>query len=117
MFAIYKKELQSYFHSFIGLLFIGVSLFFIGLYYLVYCLMYGYPYFSYVINSVIVLFMLTVPILTMRIMAEERRSKTDQLILTAPITVGQIVFGKFLALNFYIRRSSRCCFQRIILKE
>ncbi len=98
MFAIYKKELQSYFHSFIGLLFIGVSLFFIGLYYLVYCLMYGYPYFSYVINSVIVLFMLTVPILTMRIMAEERRSKTDQLILTAPITVGQIVFGKFLAL-------------------
>ncbi len=60
--------------------------------------MYGYPYFSYVINSVIVLFMLTVPVLTMRIMAEERRSKTDQLILTAPITVGQIVMGKFLAL-------------------
>ena len=98
MLAIYKKELRSYFHSFIGLLFIGVSLFFIGLYYLVYCLMYGYPYFSYVINSVIVLFMLTVPVLTMRIMAEERRSKTDQLILTAPITVGQIVMGKFLAL-------------------
>lgn len=98
MLAIYKKELRSYFHSFIGLLFIGVSLFFIGLYYLVYCLMYGYPYFSYVINSVIVLFMLTVPVLTMRIMAEERRSKTDQLILTAPVTVGQIVMGKFLAL-------------------
>ncbi len=98
MLAIYKKELQSYFHSFIGCLFIGVSLFFIGLYYFVYCLLYGYPYFSYVINSVIVLFMLTVPILTMRIMAEERRSKTDQLILTAPVTVSQIVLGKFLAL-------------------
>lgn len=98
MFAIYKKELRSYFHSFIGFLFIGVSLFFIGLYYFVYCLLYGYPYFSYVVNSVIILFMLTVPILTMRIMAEERRSKTDQLILTAPITVGKIVMGKFLAL-------------------
>ena len=98
MFAIYKKELKSYFHSFIGLLFIGVSLFFIGLYYFVYCLLYGYPYFSYVVNSVIMLFMLTVPILTMRIMAEERRSRTDQLILTAPVTVGQIVMGKFLAL-------------------
>lgn len=98
MSAIYKKELRSYFHSFIGLLFIGVSLFFIGLYYFVYCLLSGYPYFSYVINSVIVLFMLTVPILTMRIMAEERHSKTDQLILTAPVTVGQIVMGKFLAL-------------------
>lgn len=98
MLAIYKKELQSYFHSFIGMLFVGVSLFFIGLYYLVYCLMYGYPYFSYVISSVIVLFMLTVPVLTMKIMAEERRSKTDQLILTAPVTVGRIVIGKFLAL-------------------
>lgn len=98
MFAIYKKELKSYFHSFIGLLFIGVSLFFIGLYYFVYCLLYGYPYFSYVVNSVITLFMLTVPVLTMRIMAEERHSKTDQLILTAPVTVGQIIMGKFLAL-------------------
>ena len=98
MFAIYKKELSSYFHSFIGFLFIGVSLFFIGLYYFVYCLLYGYPYFSYVVNSVIIFFMLTVPILTMRILAEERRSKTDQLILTAPVTVGKIVMGKFLAL-------------------
>ena len=98
MLAIYKKELRSYFHSFIGCLFIGVSLFFIGLYYFVYCLLYGYPYFSYVINSVVVLFMLTVPVLTMRIMAEERRSKTDQLILTAPVRVSRIVLGKFLAL-------------------
>ena len=71
MFAIYKKELKSYFHSFIGFLFIGVSLFFIGLYYFVYCLLYGYPYFSYVVNSVTILFMLTVPILTMRIIAAE----------------------------------------------
>lgn len=78
MLAIYKKELQTYFHSFIGFLFIGVSLFFIGMYYFVYCLLYGLPYFSNVISSVVVLFMLTVPILTMRIMAEERRSKTDR---------------------------------------
>lgn len=98
MIAIYKKELKSYFHSFIGLLFIGVSLFFIGLYYFVYCLLSGYPYFSYVISSVVIFFMLTVPVLTMRIMAEERHSRTDQLILTAPVTVGQIVMGKFLAL-------------------
>ena len=98
MIAIYKKELRSYFYSFIGHLFIGISLFFIGLYYFVYCLLSGYPYFSYVIGSVIIIFMLTVPILTMRIMAEERHSRTDQLILTAPVTVGQIVMGKFLAL-------------------
>lgn len=98
MFAIYKRELKSYFHSFIGLLFIAVTLFFVGLYFTVYNLVYGYPYFSYAISSVIFAFLLSMPILCMRVMSEERKNKTDQLILTAPITVGQIIMGKFLAL-------------------
>ena len=98
MFAIYKKELRSYFNSFIGLLFIGVTLFFLGLYYTVYNLLYGYPYYSYVISSTSFLFMIAIPILTMRILSEERHNKTDQLILTAPVSVGGIVMGKFLAL-------------------
>lgn len=98
MLAIYKRELKSYFHSFIGLLFIAVTLFFVGLYFTVYNLVYGYPYFSYAISSVIFAFLLSMPILCMRVMSEERKNKTDQLILTAPITVGQIVVGKFLAL-------------------
>lgn len=98
MFAIYKKELRSYFNSFIGWLFVGVTLFFLGLYYTVYNLLSGYPYYSYVVSSAVILFMISVPILTMRILSEERRSKTDQLILTAPITVGSVVMGKFLAL-------------------
>ena len=97
MLAIYKRELKSYFHSFIGLLFIGVMLFFVGLYYTAYNLS-GYPYFSYAISGVIFVFLLAIPILSMRILAEERKNKTDQLILTAPVTVGQIVMGKFLAL-------------------
>ena len=98
MFAVYKRELKSYFHSFIGFLFIGVMLFFIGLYYAAYNLFSGYPYFSYAISAVIFVFLLAIPILSMRILSEERRNKTDQLILTAPVTVGQIVMGKFLAL-------------------
>lgn len=98
MLAIYKRELKSYFHSFIGLLFIGVMLFFVGLYYTVYNLYSGYPYFAYAISSVIFVFLLAIPILSMRILSEERRNKTDQLILTAPVTVGQIIMGKFLAL-------------------
>lgn len=98
MFAIYKRELKAYFRSFIGLLFIAVTLFFIGLYYTVYNLLNGYPYFAYTMSSVIFLFMLSVPILSMRILAEEKRSKSDQLILTAPVSVGGIVMGKFLAL-------------------
>ena len=98
MLAIYKRELKSYFHSFIGLLFIGVSLFFVGLYFTVYNVTYGSPYFSYAISSVIFVFLISVPVLTMRILAEERHNKTDQLILTAPVSVGKIVLGKYLAL-------------------
>lgn len=98
MFSIYKRELKSCLQSFIGFLFIAVTLFFMGLYYSVYCLLGGYPYFSSVVGSVVILFMISVPILTMRILAEERRSKTDQLILTAPVSVGGIVAGKFLAM-------------------
>lgn len=98
MFAIYKRELKAYFRSFIGFLFIAVTLFFLGLYFSVYNLINGYPYFSYVISGVAFIFLVSVPILTMRVLAEEKRSKTDQLILTAPVSVGGIVMGKFLAL-------------------
>lgn len=56
MIAIYKRELKSYFHSFIGLLFIGFTLFFIGIYFTVYNLMSGYPYFSYTLSGIIFIF-------------------------------------------------------------
>ena len=98
MFAIYKREVKSYFRSFIGLLFIAVTLFFVGLYFTAINLLQGYPYFSYAVSSVIILFLISVPVLTMRILAEEKRSRTDQLILTAPVSVGGVVLGKFLAL-------------------
>ncbi len=98
MVAIYKRELKSCFHSFIGFLFIAVTLFFIGLYFTVYNLMSGSPYFSYALSSILFLFMISIPVLTMRVLAEERKQKTDQLILTAPVSVGAVVLGKFLAL-------------------
>ncbi len=98
MKAIYKRELRAYLHSFIGLLFIGVSLFFVGLYFTNYHLLYGYPYYAYTISGVQFAFLITVPVLCMKILAEERHNKTDQLIITAPVSVGQIVVGKYLAL-------------------
>lgn len=98
MLAIYKRELKAYLSSFIGFLFMAVTLFFLGLYFSIYNLLNGYPYFAYTISSVAFIFMVSVPVLTMRIMAEERRNKTDQLILTAPVSVGGVVMGKFLAL-------------------
>lgn len=116
MLAIYKRELKSYFRSFIGFLFIAVTLFFLGLYFSVYNLLNGYPYFSYVMSGVAFLFLICVPILTMRILAEEKRSKTDQLILTAPVSVGGIVLGKFLALvTIFAIPTVIICFYPIIM--
>lgn len=98
MTAIYKRELAACFHSFIGSLFIGVTLFLLGIYFSVYDLFMGYPYIGYALSSVVFLFLISIPVLTMRILAEEKRQKTDQLILTAPVSVSGIVVGKFLAL-------------------
>lgn len=98
MLAIYKRELRSYFNSFIGFLFIAVTLFFVSLYFYIYNLFNGYPYVSYALSGVVFLFLITVPVLCMRVLAEERRNRTDQLILTAPVSVYGIVIGKFLAL-------------------
>ena len=98
MLAIYKRELKSYLTSMIGWVFMACILLFIGVYFFVYNMYYGYPYFSYALTGTLFIFMLVIPILTMRSLAEERRSKTDQLLLTSPVSVGQIVAGKFFAM-------------------
>ena len=98
MTAIYKRELRSYFHSFIGWLFLAVNIALLDLYFAIYNLFSGYPYTAYVCRSVVIIFIITIPILTMRSLSEEKKNRTDQLILTAPVKVSAIVLGKFLAL-------------------
>lgn len=98
MAAIYKRELRSYFRTFIGWLFLAVTFFLLGIYFTVYNLLSGYPTISYVLQSAVFLFIVTIPILTMRSLAEERKNRTDQLILTAPVSVVQVVLGKYFAL-------------------
>lgn len=98
MLAIYKRELRSFLHTVTGNLFIAATLMLTGIYFTAYNLLNGYPYISYALSSSTFLFMITVPILTMRILAEEKKNKTDQLILTAPVTVGKIVLAKYLAM-------------------
>ena len=98
MNAIYKREVKSYFHSFIGWLFLAAMLLMMGIYFTFYNILNGYPNISYVLQGVVFLFLFAFPILTMRSFAEERKLKTDQLILTAPISIGKIVLGKYLAL-------------------
>lgn len=116
MTAIYKREIKAYFHTFIGPLFIGATLFLLGIYFSVYNLFAGYSYIGYALSSIVFLFLITIPILTMRILAEERRQKTDQLILTAPVSVAGIVGGKFLALAtiFAIPMGITCIYPLIL---
>lgn len=98
MRAIYKRELRSYFTSMTGYLFIAVVVFFIGIYFMANNLYYGDPGFSTTLVNVMVVLLVAVPVLTMRSMAEERRSRTDQLLLTAPVSVSGVVMGKYLAM-------------------
>lgn len=98
MLAIFKREFKSYFQTVVGWLFLAVLLALYGLYYYVYNLRSGSPYISYSLSGIIFIMLITVPVLTMRSLAEDRHNKTDQLILTAPLSVGKIVFGKYLAM-------------------
>lgn len=82
----------------IGWVFGAFLLLMAGIYFTAYNLNYGYPLFRYTLSSITFLFLIVSPILAMRTLAEERKQKTDQLLLTAPVTVWQIVLGKYLAL-------------------
>lgn len=98
MTAVYRRELRSYFSSMIGYVFIAVVVFFIGIYFMANNLFYGDPRFSLTLTNVMVVFLVAIPVLTMKSMAEERRSRTDQLLLTAPVSLTAVVLGKYLAM-------------------
>ena len=81
MGAIYKKELKSYFTSMIGCVFIAIMLVIISLYFFVVNLLNQVADFSTALNAITFVIVLLIPIITMRIVAEENRQKTDQLLL------------------------------------
>jgi ABC-2 type transport system permease protein len=96
MLAILKKELNTYFKSMTGYIFMASLLFFVGLFFVLTNLMRMSPQYNSVLSNITFVFMLIVPILTMRLMAEEAKQKTDQLLLTSPISLPKIVIGKYL---------------------
>ena len=98
MNAVYKKELKSYFTGMTGAIFVGFILLIAGIYTVVYNLRGLYPNFEYVLSGVSFIYLLTVPVLTMRSFAEEKHSKTDQLLYSLPLTMTQVVLGKFAAM-------------------
>ncbi len=98
MLAIYLKELKSYFKSLYGWLFLASFTFFAGIYFSLNNINYGNPYISNTLASLLIVLLFLIPLLTMRSFSEEKKLKTDQLLLTAPIRIASVVLGKFLAM-------------------
>ncbi len=98
MTAVMKRELSSYFVSVLGYVYLAIFLLFSGIYFFVTCLYgYGSNNLTYVFSNLFVIVIFLVPILTMRLWSEEKKQKTDQLLLTSPVRLTSIVLGKYLA--------------------
>lgn len=98
MIAVLKHELRTYFHSLTAYVFGAFLLAFIGLGSVLYNLQAAVSNFEFVLSFGCLVFVVIVPILTMRVIAEERKQRTDQLLYSLPITTTQVIFGKYLAL-------------------
>jgi len=98
MKAVLKHELSGYFHSMTAYVFGAFLLVFVGLGAMFYNIQQSVANFEYVLASVTLIFVVIVPILTMRVIAEERKQKTDQLLYSLPISTTDVILGKYLAL-------------------
>ncbi len=97
MIAIMTREFRTYFQTPAGYIFAGLFLLVSGFFFAFGNLLNDSSYYTSFLQSILFLYLFAVPLLTMRLLSEERKQKTDQLLLTSPITVTQIVVGKFLA--------------------
>lgn len=97
MTAIFKREFKSGFTGMIGWVIAAVSLFFLGLYFTNRNLLYASSDFASVLYTMTMILLFLLPAISMRSFAEERKNKTDQLLLTSPVSIPAIVAGKFLA--------------------
>lgn len=97
MLAIMKRELLSYFTSPLGYVFIAVFYLFSGVFLFLFTLTSQSTDMSYVYTGMFFVMLIMIPILTMRLMAEENKQKTDQLLLTSPVSLTRLVMGKFLS--------------------
>lgn len=97
MIAVFKHELRMMFSGLTAYVYGVFSLFFVAIYMMVYNLTSAYANFEYALAGASFAFIIMIPILTMRIISEEKKQKTDQLLYSLPISTTQIVTGKFLA--------------------
>ena len=97
MSAIYKREVGSYFTSPVGYAVLAAFTFFSGIFFYVQCLYTGTTNMSGVFQSMFFIVLFIIPLLTMRSFADDRRNKTDQALLTAPVSIPSVVLSKFLS--------------------
>ncbi len=97
MTAIIKKELRTYFSSWIGYIYLLILVGLTGVYFSLANVLALSPSYHNVLSGTSFIFLIITPLLTMRLFAEEARQKTDQLLFTAPLSVTEIVVGKFIA--------------------
>lgn len=100
MFAMIKKEFKTYFSSPLGYAVIALLLFFTGAYYNM-LFSGGLADMSYIFRSMLTWVFFVIPVITMRLFSEEKKQKTDQLLITAPVNIYSIVIGKFIAALLY----------------
>ena len=98
MTAIYKRELKSYFNGVSGYLFCAFILLFAGIYTMAVNLHSGSPNFEYAVANIVFIYLLAIPVLTMKSVSEERKQRTDLLLYSLPVSMTKIILGKYLAM-------------------
>ena len=102
MFAVIKKEFKSYFCSPVGYVFIGLFLIMFSIFFYIDVFNYSSVNFEYIFYSGATILTFIVPILTMRTIAEERKTGTEQILLTSPLSITKMVLGKFIAATLIV---------------
>ncbi len=97
MKTIFKRDFAAYFRSPVAYAVIAAFLVMCGVFFSRYNLYYGYVYFSYGLNNVSIILMVLIPVITMRLFADEKRNGTEVLLRTSPVSMWSVVLGKFLA--------------------
>jgi len=118
MIAVLKHELRIYFHSLTAYVFGAFLLAFVGIGAMLYNIQAAVSNFEFVLSFGSLVFVVIVPILTMRVIAEERKQKTDQLLYALPITTTQVIIGKYLALLLvYLIPLSFICLYPLVFSQ
>ena len=97
MFAIFKRELASYFTSPVGYVVTAAFMMFNGIFFYVQCLFTGTPNLYNVFQNMFGIVLFLIPLITMRLFSEDRKNRTDQALMTAPVRIVSVIFAKYLS--------------------